>query len=168
MLRSMERLLAILLIASRWLIAPIYLGLAVALVAVLVEFFRELVGAVTGFATLGRSGVILGALKLIDLVLVGNLLLIMISSGLDTVVSRPVAEDRLARPEWMGRVDFAGLKLRVIASIIAIAAIDLLETFVAIGTVDKSDVLWKIVVFLAFVAAGVLLALMDRLTGERR
>lgn len=166
MLQAVERLLATLLIASRWLMAPIYLGLAAALVVVVVEFFRELVGEIVGFAALGRTGVILGALKLIDLVLVGNLLLIMISAGLDTVVSRQTVEGQPARPEWMGKVDFSGLKLKVVASIIAIAAIDLLETYVAIGTVDKRDVLWKIVVFLAFVVAGLLLAWMDRLTGE--
>jgi uncharacterized protein (TIGR00645 family) len=166
MLQASEKLLAKLLIASRWLMAPLYIGLLAALVVVVVGFFQELVEIVRGFADLHRDGVILGALKLIDIVLVGNLVLIVIGVGLDTVVSRQVADAHTARPEWMGKDDFAGLKLKVVASIIAIAAVDLLESFVEIETVDKSELVWKIAVFLAFVVAGLLLALMDRLTGE--
>ncbi len=164
--QSPETLLARVLIASRWLMAPLYIGLLAALVVVVVGFFQELVEIVRGFADLHRDGVILGALKLIDIVLVGNLVLIVIGVGLDTVVSRQVADAHTARPKWMGKDDFAGLKLKVVASIIAIAAVDLLESFVEIETVDKGQLVWKIAVFMAFVVAGLLLALMDRLTGE--
>jgi len=166
MLQACEKLLANLLIASRWLMAPLYLGLLVALVVIVVGFFQELVGIVRGFGDLHRDGVILGALKLIDIVLVGNLVLIVIGVGLDTVVSRQVADAHANRPAWMGEDDFAGLKLKVVASIIAIAAVDLLESFVEIETVDKGQLVWKIAVFMAFVVAGLLLALMERLTGE--
>lgn len=166
MLQGSEKLLARLLIASRWLMAPLYLGLMVALVVVVVGFFQELVGIVRGFADLHRDGVILGALKLVDIVLVGNLVLIVIGVGLDTVVSREVADTHAARPKWMGMDDFAGLKLKVVASIIAIAAVDLLESFIEIETVDKSELVWKIGVFMAFVIAGLLLACMDRLSGD--
>jgi uncharacterized protein (TIGR00645 family) len=163
---AIEKLLARLLIASRWLMAPIYVGLMVALIVVVVEFFRELAVEIIGFAGLSRGGVILGALKLIDLALIANLVLIVIGAGLDTVVSPSVGEAQPTRPEWMGKDDFAGLKLKVVASIIAIAAVDLLETFIEIGSVDKSELIWKIGIFLAFVVAGVLLAWMDRLTAE--
>jgi uncharacterized protein (TIGR00645 family) len=166
MLQVTENLLARVLIASRWLIAPLYLGLLAALVLVVVGFFQELVEIVRGFADLHRDGVILGALKLIDIVLVGNLVLIVIGVGLHTVVSRQVAEAYTARPAWMGKDDFAGLKLKVVASIIAIAAVDLLESFVEIETVDKNQLVWKIAVFMAFVIAGLLLAVMDRLNAE--
>ena len=162
--QASEKLFADLLIASRWLMAPLYLGLVVALVVVVVGFFQELVGIVAGFADLHRDGVILGALKLIDIVLVGNLVLIVIGVGLDTVVSRSVADGQGHRPKWMGKDDFAGLKIKVIASIIAIAAVDLLESFIEIETVDKGQLVWKIGVFMAFVVAGLLLAWMDRLT----
>jgi uncharacterized protein (TIGR00645 family) len=166
MLQAAEKLLANLLIASRWLMAPLYLGLLAALIVVIVAFFRELVDIIRTFADLHRDGVILAALQLIDLVLIGNLVLIVIGAGLDTVVSRQVTDAHTARPEWMGKDDFAGLKLKVVASIIAIAAVDLLESFIEIDTVDTHALGWKIALFLAFVVAGLLLALMDRLTGE--
>jgi uncharacterized protein (TIGR00645 family) len=168
MLQASEKLLANVLIASRWLMAPLYVGLIAALIVVVVGFFRELVHIIVGFADLRRNGLILGALELIDLVLVGNLVLIVIGVGLDTVVSRQVADLHVAaRPKWMSEVDFAGLKLKIIASIVAIAAVDLLESFVEIDTVDKGTLLWQIAVFMAFVIAGLLLAWMDRLGGEK-
>lgn len=166
MLQTSENLFAKLLIASRWLMAPLYLGLVAVLVVVVVGFFQELVAIVAGFGDLHRDGVILAALKLVDIVLVGNLVLIVIGVGFDTVVSREVADAHAARPRWMGKDDFSGLKLKVVASIIAIAAVDLLESFIEIETVDKSQLVWKIGVFMAFVLAGLLLAWMDRLTGE--
>src|SRR5690348_6027105 len=120
MFQTSEKLLASLLIASRWVMAPLYLGLIAVLAVVVVGFFQELTGIVAGFADLHRDGVILGALKLIDIVLVANLVLIVIGAGLDTVVSRRIADRQGDRPKWMGKDDFAGLKLKVIASIIAI------------------------------------------------
>ena len=166
MIERLERLIAAVLVASRWLMAPLYLGLLAVLVVVVVGFFQELVEVIRGFGELHRDGVIITALKLVDIVLVGNLVLIVIGVGLDTVVSRSIAEAQGDRPRWIGQDDFAGLKLKVVASIIAIAAVDLLESFVEIETVDKGQLVWKIAVFLAFVVAGLLLALMDRLTGE--
>ncbi|HEX5321894.1 MAG TPA: YqhA family protein [Stellaceae bacterium] len=166
MVSAAEKLFANLLIASRWLMAPLYLGLTAALIVVIVEFFQEIAGIVTGFSSLHRDGVILAALKLIDLVLIARLVLIVIGAGLDTIVSPRVTDAHPDRPAWMGKDDFSGLKLKVVASIIAIAAVDLLEGFIEIETMDKSDILWKIAVFLAFVVAGLLLAWMDRLSAE--
>jgi uncharacterized protein (TIGR00645 family) len=163
---AIERLFAALLLASRWLMAPFYLGLIAGLAIILVEFFRELVRAVAGFPDMTTDAVILAVLKLTDLVLVGNLVLIMIGAGLDTILSRDGAEVRLRRPEWMGKVDFTALKLKVVASIVAIAAVDLLENFFTIESMDKGTLVWSITVFLALVVAGVLLALMDRLGAD--
>src|SRR5581483_3155711 len=148
---AIERLFAILLLASRWLMAPFYLGLIAVLAILLVEFCRELVLAAAGFAGMSSDAVILAALKLTDLVLVGNLLLIMIGAGLDTVLSQEGAKARLRRPDWMGKVDFTALKLKVVGSVIAIAAVDLLENFFAIESLDKDMVVWSIAVFLALV-----------------
>jgi uncharacterized protein (TIGR00645 family) len=164
MLQTCEKFLASLLIASRWLMAPLYVGLLAVLVVVVVAFFHDLAETIRGLADLHRDGVILATLHLIDLVLVGNLVLIVIGAGIDTVVSRRVADGLRSRPIWMAKEDFAGLKLKVVASIIAIAAVDLLESYIEIDTVDTGRMGWKIAVFMAFVVAGVLLAWMDRLT----
>ena len=146
--------------------APFYIGLIAALGVVIVEFFHELAQTVTGFAALGSDGVILAVLKLIDLTLIGNLVLIMIFAGVGTLGSNLAARDHGDWTQFMGKIDFSGLKLKVVASLIAIAAVDLLESFVEIDSANKSDVLWQIAILGAFVAAGVLLAVMDRLVAE--
>jgi uncharacterized protein (TIGR00645 family) len=163
MFQTFERAFATLLLASRWLMAPLYLGLVASLVVILIVFFRGLVQAIAGFGASGGGDIILAILKLIDLILLGNLILIIIGAGVDSIVSQAAVEERVKRPQWMGKIDFAALKIKIVASIIAIAAVDLLETYLKIETMDKSDVLWSILVFLAFVVSGVLLAWMDRL-----
>jgi uncharacterized protein (TIGR00645 family) len=167
-MQRLEALVAGVLAASRWLMAPFYLGLIVALVVVGVGFFRELVHSVAGFAALDTDGVILAVLKLIDLVLIANLVLIMISAGAGTLGAVASSTEHAGWTEFIGKVDFTGLKLKVIASLIAIAAVDLLESFVGIDSIPKSDVLWQIAILLTFVVSGLLLAWMDRLVAEPR
>jgi|SRR5580704_13806991 uncharacterized protein (TIGR00645 family) len=166
MLERLETLIAGALAASRWLMAPLYVGLIAALVVVGVEFFRELAHIVYGFLGLDTDGVILAVLKLIDLVLIANLVLIMISAGIGTLRATASGAEHAGWAEFVGKVDFSGLKLKVVASLIAIAAVDLLESFVEIDSVNKSDVLWQVVILAAFVVSGVLLAWMDRLAAE--
>jgi uncharacterized protein (TIGR00645 family) len=166
MLERLETLIAGALAASRWLMAPLYIGLIAVLVLVAVAFFRELARIVTGFVGLDTDGVILAVLKLIDLVLIANLVLIMISAGIGTLRATASRSEHAGWAQFVGKVDFSGLKLKVVASLIAIAAVDLLESFVEIASVNKSDVMWQVVILAAFVVAGVLLAWMDRLVAE--
>lgn len=161
--KILEPVITAILTASRWLMAPLYLGLIVALVVVGVEFFKELARAVAGFAKLDTDGTILAVLKLIDLVLIGNLVLIMITAGIGTLGSIARSEHDEPLLEFMGKVDFSGLKLKVIVSLIAISAVDLLESFVEVASIDKTDLLWQVVILAVFVVTGVLLAVMDRL-----
>ena len=120
------------------------------------------------FGELNPERAILLALSLIDLSLAGNLILIVIFSGYENFVSKLDAEGDVDRPAWMGTVDFSGLKLRLIASIVAISAISLLRTFMRIGEepVDETLIKWKVIVHLTFVTSGVLLALMDLLSSR--
>jgi uncharacterized protein (TIGR00645 family) len=165
MLRRIESVIAAILLASRWLMAPLYFGLVVSLVVIVIVFFRGLVQAVAGFSQSGGGAVILSVLKLIDLILLGNLILIIIGAGVDTLVSESAIEGR-KRPEWMGKIDFSALKIKIVASIIAIAAVYQLEMFFTIDQQDKTEVLWSVVIFMSFVVAGVLLAWMDRIAGS--
>src|SRR5271168_873610 len=143
-LKRVEAAIAGLLIASRWLMAPLYLGLIAALIVVGVEFFEELVHTVAGFASLDANAVILATLKLIDLVLVANLVLIMISAGIGTLGSVASSVEHAGWVEFMGKIDFTGLKLKVVVSLVAIASVDLLESFVEINTTNKTDLFWQI------------------------
>ena len=158
------------LFASRWLLAPFYLGMILALAALLFVFMRELVGELFHIGTLDAEGGILLALSLIDLSLTGNLLLIVMFSGYENFVSKIETENHEERPSWMGTVDFSGLKLKLIASIVAISGIALLRSFLTLGdpqtAIDSQHVGWMVAIHLTFVVSGVLLAVMDWLTSK--
>jgi uncharacterized protein (TIGR00645 family) len=159
----MGKIIATILSASRWLMAPLYLGLIAALLVLGLEFFEELIHAIIGFTKLDTDGTILAVLKLIDLVLIANLVLIMITAGIGTLASIERSEHDMPWEQFMGKVDFSGLKLKVIVSLVAITAVDLLESYVEISTVDKTDLFWQLVILGTFVLTGVLLAWMDKL-----
>jgi len=148
--------------------APFYVGLVMALAALLAVFIGELITELSGITDLKPEGAILMALSLIDLSLAGNLILIVIFSGYENFVSKIDADGHADRPAWMGTVDFSGLKLRLVGSIVAISAISLLRTFMRIGDgpLDETMVKWKVIVHLTFVTSGVLLALMDLLSSR--
>jgi uncharacterized protein (TIGR00645 family) len=164
--RGFERLL----FASRWLLAPLYLGMAVALVLILIVFFHELVVEVTHFNDLDAERVILLALSLIDLSLTASLLLIVMFSGYENFVSQLHISKAEDKPSWMGTVDFSGLKLKLIASIVAISGIALLRAFLPLTDPDvplaSERIKWMVIIHLTFVVSGVLLALMDWITSK--
>lgn len=155
------------LFAARWLMAPMYLGLTLALGLLMVVFLRELVIDLSQIRTLTSEQAILAVLTLIDLTLVGNLLLIVIFSGYENFVSKIDLSNAKDRPAWMGTVDFSALKMKLIASIVAISGIHLLKKFMEIGETssntpfDPTLLRWLVIMHLTFVAAGVLLAVMD-------
>ena len=163
--RQFNPILRAVLLGSRWGMAPLCLGLIAALVIVIAQFFRELAAAVAGFAAMGDAEVILAVLRLVDLMLVANLVLMIIFAGVEIFLPSGGAGEN--RPAGDGVAEFAALKPKLFASIAAIAAVDLLESFINIGPADKSAVLWEIAMLLAFVVAGVLLAWMERLGAER-
>ncbi|MBV8888106.1 MAG: YqhA family protein [Alphaproteobacteria bacterium] len=161
-----ERFTVAILLGSRWLAAPLYFGLIGTVIIVLVEFFREWAHLVAGFADITGKDLTLAILKLIDLVLIGNLILILVAAGAEIISARAVESDHGGRPDWMGSAAFGSIKLKIIASLAAIAAVDLLESFFNIESTNKTDLLWEIATMLAFGAVGVLLAWMDRLASE--
>jgi len=156
-----ERALEGLLFASRWLMAPFYLGLVVALLALLFVFAHELIEMLPGLASLEETDVILWLLKLIDLSLVGNLILTVMLAGYENFVSRMDHREHPDWPHWIGKVDFGGMKLKLIASIAAISAIHLLGIFMAPDSMDGAKLGWLIAIQLAIVASGLALAGMD-------
>lgn len=161
-----------LLFASRWLLAPLYVGMVVALVAILIKFVQELWLLVTHIIGATGDEVILEVLALIDLGLLANLVLIVIFAGYENFVSKIAAARRSEdRPRWMGHVDFSGLKMKLIGSIVAISAIGLLADFIGMEDaghkLDAKLLTWRVVLHLTFVASGVLFAVMDWL-GEKR
>jgi uncharacterized protein (TIGR00645 family) len=155
------------LFASRWLLAPFYVGLALSLASLLAVFAITLGASLvhltqTPLAKLPEAGLLM-ALSLIDLSLTGNLVIIVILAGYENYVSRILSVQDEDRPSWMGKVDFSNLKMKLIASIVAISAIALLRTYLEIEDhpPDTTTLLWQVVILLTFVVSGVLMALMD-------
>lgn len=166
-MKRIEPLLEKGIFMSRWLMAPIYLGLVVSLFLLLIAFTRELFHLLADAFTATQHDIILGVLSLIDLSLAGNLLLIVIFSGYENFVSKMNISHE-DRPEWQGTVDFSTLKMKLIASIVAISAIHLLKVFMNIGNISEPDVRWLVIIHVVFVVSGVLLALMDRISASTK
>jgi uncharacterized protein (TIGR00645 family) len=160
------------LFASRWLMAPMYLGLVVALAMLTVIFVKELFYYLPQIMEMSAEEMILAVLTLIDLTLAANLLLIVLFSGYENFVSKFDFDAGADRPDWMGKVDFSGLKMKLIASIVAISGIHLLKKFMEIRDIDtavsfgESEMYWLVVIHLTFVVSGVLMALMDYLQAK--
>ncbi|HWA63641.1 MAG TPA: TIGR00645 family protein, partial [Caulobacteraceae bacterium] len=161
----LERWLEAGIFGSRWLMAPFYVGLAAALAVLLVTFVRELVHEVPQLLWGGGTGedAIMLTLSLVDLSLAGNLLLIVIFSGYESYVSKLDTFGHEDRPDWIGKVDFSGLKLRLVASIVAISAITLLKAFMRLGEgeINQTQLFWQVTIHLTFVVSGAILAIMD-------
>ena len=153
-----------LLFSSRWLMAPFYLGLVLALVMLAAVFVHDIFEAAPSIFAVGETNVVVLVLTLIDLSLAANLILMVIFSGYENFVSKMDIADHPDRPSWMGKVDFSGMKLKLIASIVAISAIQLLKAFMSVKDYSKEDLLWMVIIHVVFVVSGVLLAVMDWVT----
>lgn len=153
---------------GRWLLAPLYLGLLLSLVPLLFRFFKDFVGLVQLTASSDMHHITLKILELLDTVLLGNLIIIIIFAGYENFVSKiNVAEKSEDRPHWMGRVDYSGLKIKLIGSLVAISVIELLKDFMQEEAFDSDREMWRIGIHLTFVVSGVLFALMDYIADKR-
>ena len=157
----MEKILENIIFKSRWLMAPFYLGLALSLIVLLIVFVNEFIGFFLGDVSFDETSVILLILTLIDLSFAGNLLIMVIFSGYENFVSKIDLDKHEDKPKWMGTVDFSGLKLKLISSIVAISGIQLLKIFFDQKQYTKEEIYLHIVVHLTFVVSGLLLSLMD-------
>ena len=175
-MKSIEHALEVLMFNSRWLLAPFYLGLVAGILILLVKFGQEFVHVAPHVFSGSEGDIILAILTLVDMSLVANLLLIIIFSGYENFVSKIDTAGHEDRPEWMGKVDFSGLKIKLIGSIVAISGIELLKAFVNLEIdhfvkTAPGDILsphehylaWKIGLHLTFVFSGIMFALMDRI-----
>jgi uncharacterized protein (TIGR00645 family) len=168
-----------LIFGARWLLVPLYLGLVVVLAILAYKFVVDLIvlvqhvveDQITG--THGNEGLfIIDLLTLLDLVLLSNLILIVLFAGYENFVSKiEVAHKSVDRPSWMGSVDFSGLKIKLIGSLVAISVISLLATFIELSLDPTAEVgpavFWQIIIHLTFVVSGVMFAVMDWISDSR-
>ena len=162
-LKKIETGFESLLFNSRWLMAPFYLGLAVSLAVLLYKFLEMLWEFILHAPHAKESDIILGVLSLIDVSLTGNLILIVMFSGYENFVSKIDPGGHPDWPDWMTKVDFGGLKQKLLASIVAISAIQVLKAFMNIDVAfDAQKMGWLVGVHLVFVVSALMLALSDR------
>ena len=173
-MKKFEHYFERLLFSSRWLMAPVYLGLVLALMILLVNFgqevylvFSELNHSFAQFDHNTEGKLITGVLSLVDLTLVMNLLIIIIFSGYENFVSKmDDLHDHEDRPEWMGNIGFSDLKIKLIGSMVAISGIELLKAFMVIETYQDRHLYWMVGIHVTFLFSGLFYALMDRMSAK--
>jgi hypothetical protein len=162
-MRQFERYFEKTLFASRWLLAPLYLGLSLAVLALGLKFFQELWHVGTHVFEIAEADLVLTVLALIDVTLVASLILMVMFSGYENFVSRIELDAGTEKLDWLGKLDASTLKLKVATSIVAISSIHLLRVFVKINDLPNDKILWYVLVHLTFVISALLLAVLDRL-----
>ena len=170
-MKFFERVLEAVMFRSRWLLAPMYIGLVGGLLLMLIKFAQEFIHIVSHIVDSPEKEVVLSILGLVDITLVANLLIMVIFSGYENFVSKIDVADHEDRPDWMGKVDYSGLKLKLIGSIVAISAIDLLKAFMHQSTpgiehLGDTQMAWMVGIHATFIISGVLFAIMDKIAED--
>jgi len=158
--QSLERLMY----ASRWILAPIYFGLSLALLALSVKFFQELYHFLPHILEVDESDLILTLLTLIDLTLVGSLIIIVMFSGYENFVSQLNITQTTEKLEWLGKHDYGSLKMKVASSIVAISSIHLLKIFMNIQATDNDKLMWYVLIHLTLVLSALFMGYLEKLT----
>ena len=158
-----ERTAENLLYASRWLLAPIYMGLSLALIILGVKFFQEVIHAFPVMLTLKETEVVLMTLSLIDMALVGGLLVMVMLSGYENFVSRIDIEEGQEKLSWLGKMDSGSLKQKVAASIVAISSIHLLKAFMNAHQIENDKLMWYVIIHITFVLSALGMAYVDKM-----
>ena len=164
----LERLVESAIFYSRWLLAPIYLGLALALLILLVSFVSEFFHYFAGADPFNSKNTALFILELIDLALIASLAAMVTIAGYENFVSKIDFKADMERPDWMGKVDFAGLKLKVISALVAISSIELLKVFLSTGSYQEGEILWRVIIHSVFVFSGLIFALTEKFMYQRQ
>jgi uncharacterized protein (TIGR00645 family) len=164
----MERIIERLFFASRWLLAPIYFGLSVALIILGIQFFMELFHAFQHVLSpdAKEAEIVLSLLALVDLSLVAGLIVMVMFSGYENFVSKIDIDETAGGDKlgWLGKLDAGTLKMKVAASIVAISSIHLLRKFMEAEHIDNDKLLWYVIIHMTFVFSAVLMGVLDRIT----
>ena len=158
--RSIEKLL----FASRWILAPVYLGLSLALIALGIKFFQEVFHVLVHVWTSTESQLVLTILSLVDMVLVASLIVMVMFSGYENFVSRIDLDENADKLDWLGKLDAGTLKLKVAASIVAISSIHLLRKFMEAGSIENDKLMWYVIMHMTFVFSALLMGVLDKLS----
>jgi uncharacterized protein (TIGR00645 family) len=159
----MERIVESIFYASRWLLAPIYIGLSLALILLAAKFFQEVVHIFPLVFSASESDLVLVVLSLIDLSLVGGLLVMVMFSGYENFISQIDLEEHKEKLSWLGKLDSGSLKQKVAASIVAISSIHLLQKFMDAESIENNKLMWYVIIHLTFVVSAIGMAVVDKM-----
>lgn len=159
---SPTRIIEAILFGGRWLIVPVYLAMLVLLGIIVVYFIGELAHALPTIASITENQLLIFSLSLIDLSLTANLVVLVILSGYENFVRKVAFDESDPRPEWMSKIDFSGLKLKLLASMTVIGAVHLLRSFLDVGNESDRNLFWQLVIVMGFGLLSLVLALTDR------
>jgi uncharacterized protein (TIGR00645 family) len=166
----MEKTIERLLFASRWILAPVYLGMSLALVALGIKFFMELGHLLLHVVEMTESDMVLVLLAMVDMVLVGSLIIMVMFSGYENFVSQLDVAEGTEKLSWLGKLDANSLKLKVASSIVAISSIHLLRAFMQtperVSEGRENTLMWYVLIHLTFVVSAVMMGVLDRITAK--
>lgn len=166
----MEKTIEKLLFASRWILAPVYLGMSLALVALGIKFFLELYHLLVLVIPMAETDLVLRLLAMVDMVLVGSLIIMVMFSGYENFVSALDVEEGTEKLSWLGKLDANSLKLKVASSIVAISSIHLLRAFMEtparVSDGRENTLMWYVIIHLTFVVSAVMMGVLDRITSK--
>ncbi|HBF09847.1 MAG TPA: hypothetical protein DHW71_03270 [Gammaproteobacteria bacterium] len=160
----MERLIEKLLYSARWIMAPLYLGLSLILIALCIKFFQEAYHVLINIFTISETNLILVTLTLIDLSLVGGLLIMVMFSGYENFVSKIDIDEGAEKLVWLGKLDTGSLKNKVSASIVAISSIHLLKVFMNTENIADEKIKWYLLLHVTFVLSAFAMGYLDKIT----
>ena len=164
----MEQLIERGLYRARWLLAPIYLGLSLALVALAIKFFQEVAHLLLNILSLKEADMILSVLSLIDMAMVGGLIVMVMMSGYENFVSQLDVEQGTEKLSWLGKMDSSSLKSKIAASIVAISSIHLLKVFMDANNTANDKIMWYVFLHGTFVLSAFAMGYLDILTRSKK
>jgi uncharacterized protein (TIGR00645 family) len=167
-LKSVENILEKIMYTSRWLLAPIYMGLSLALLLIGIKFFQEIFHVLPHIFEVKEADLVLLVLTLVDIALVGGLLVMVMFSGYENFVSRIDLEGEKEKLSWLGKLDSGTLKSKVAASIVAISSIHLLKAFMDLKNIPNDKLMWYVIIHLTFVLSAIGMSWLDTLTRKAK
>jgi uncharacterized protein (TIGR00645 family) len=163
----LEKVIERAMYSARWILAPIYLGLSLALLALGIKFFQEVFHVLPNIFAVAEADLVLLVLSLIDLALVGGLIVMVMLSSYESFVSRLDVEEENDKLGWLGKMDYTSLKNKVASSIVAISSIHLLKIFMNTPNIDNDKLLWYVVIHLTFVVSAFGMGVLDKVTRQQ-
>ncbi|XID74225.1 TIGR00645 family protein [Alkanindiges sp. WGS2144] len=163
----MEKFIENTMYAARWLLAPVYFGLSLALLMLAIKFFQEIFHILPYILSTSEADMVLVILSLIDMALVGGLIIMVMFSGYENFVSTLSISKNQEKLSWLGTMDASSLKMKVASSIVAISSIHLLRIFMETRSIDNDKLMWYVILHLTFVLSAFIMGYLDKITKHK-